>query len=168
MDIEGRTIKLQIAGLGIVFYSPASAAHITEGENYFAAHYKTDEQVQPHIQEGSLVGFATGSPGDYELRFHEGYPTEKFVRESTFKLRLGLRCSDGVVCFRDLYDLFEWSAECPPAQMLTLPDGIYHVTLCSNVPRSGIIGDNQEIHVYLQLLDRFPALAREGVPTLCY
>jgi hypothetical protein len=166
MGIEGRQIRMDIAGLGIVFYSPKNVEHIREGDDYLQANYLTDKQVQSHIQKGSLVGFGTGSPGVFVLTFHSGYPTNAFVGESDFKLRLGLHCVGGIVCFRDLYDLMQWTSECPPEQALELEDGVYHVTLCSNRPESGIIGDTQVIHVYLQELDSFPALAKGGIPHL--
>ena len=98
---------MDIAGLGIVFYSPKNAEHIPEGHDYLQSNYLTEEQVQPHIQSGSLVGFGTGSPGVFFLKFHSGYPANDFVRASEFKLRLGLQCVGGVVCVRDLYDLLD-------------------------------------------------------------
>jgi hypothetical protein len=61
----------------------------------------------------------------------------------------------------------DWAAEFPPEQSIQLGPGIYHVTLMSDLPTSGVLGDDQEIDVYFQALDEFPALAREGIPTLC-
>ena len=61
----------------------------------------------------------------------------------------------------------DWVPQCPPEHVLELDDGIYHVTLCSDVPESGVIGDNQHIDVYLHPLNKFPRLATEGIPTLC-
>lgn len=168
MNLDGKEITMDIAGLGIVFYSPKNVAHIPEGSDYLQTHYLTEEQVQAHIQKGTLVGFGTGSPGNYLLKFASGYPANDVVRASEFKLRLGLHCVGGQVCFRDLYDLLDWTSQCPEEQILELEEGIYHVTLCSNRPPSDVIGDNQLIHVSLQKLDKFPALAIHGVPTLCY
>jgi hypothetical protein len=167
MDIEGRVIVLNIAGVGIVFYSPDAVEHIPEGSDYLASNYTSEEQVQAHVQKGSIVGFATGSPGVFILKFHVGYPDERSLQESHFKLRLGLHCRGDVVCFRDLYDLMDWRAECPPDQIIELEDGFYHVTLCSNRPPSGVLGDQQDIHVYFQKLDTFPRLSKVGIPTLC-
>ena len=127
----------------------------------------TEEGVQSHIQKGTIVGFATGTPGRFDLQFHSGYPDDVVLTEADFKLRLGLHCVGGVVCVRDLYDLMDWSPDCPPEQVFELSDGYYHVTLCSNAPPSGVLGDDQKIDVYLQPLDEFPQLAKEGMPTLC-
>ncbi len=165
-DMERREIVLDIAGLGIILYSPSSAAHIGEGEDYLEAHYWKPEDVQEHIQTGSIVAFATSSSGTYILRFHEGYPKPELRATTDFRLRLGLR-SDGQVIFRDLYDLIGWTSAVTEEQTIQLAPGIYHVTLYSNLPASGVVGDDQVVDVYLQLLDEFPALAREGIPTLC-
>jgi hypothetical protein len=167
MSVEGKEMTLDIAGLGIVFHSPIFAENIPEGANYLASNYTTEEQVQSHIQKGTIAGFGTGSPGTFLLKFHSGYPDEAFLQRCEFKLRLGLHCSGGVVCFRDLYELMDWHADCPPHRMLRLEDGFYHVTLCSNLPPSGILGDDQEVFVYLQKLAEFPKLAKQGIPTLC-
>lgn len=167
LGIEGKQIGLQIAGLGIVFHSPVSASHISEGEDYLRKNYTTAQQVQAHIQKGSIVGFGTGSPGTFFLRFHVGYPDQGLLERCDFKLRLGLECCGGEVCFRDLYELMDWRADCPDTRVIALEDGHYHVTLCSDMPASGILGDNQEIHIYFQRLDVFPRLATEGIPTLC-
>jgi len=158
---------LDVAGLGIIFYSPKVMVDVAEGTDYLEDKYTTEEQVQSHIQRGTLVGFATGSPGLFAFKFHEGYPNDKVLSASRYKLRLGLHCTGGVVYFRDLYDLLDWHHDCPPEQQLQLEDGVYHVTLCSNRPASGILGDNQVIEFYLKKLDQFPALGKQGIPTLC-
>jgi hypothetical protein len=164
--IDEKEIVLNITGLGIVFHSPLFGKHIAEGQDYLSTNYTTAEQVQSHIQKGSIVGFGTGSSGAFILKFRSGYPDEDFLQKCQFKLRLGLHCLGGKVFFRDLYELLDWHADCPPNRILELEDGFYHVTLCSNRPASGIIGDNQEILVYLQKLNEFPRLAKEGVPML--
>jgi hypothetical protein len=167
MNIARKEITLNTSGMGIIFYSPQSARHITEGSDYFTPNYSTEQQVQSHIQKGSIVCFGTGSPGTFSLKFHSGYPEEKNLKACEFKLRLGLHCEGGLVCFRDLFDLLQWRSACPPGQAIALDDGFYHVTLCSDLPESGILGDKQTINVYLQKLDAFPNLAKHGVPTLC-
>lgn len=167
MNIDDKRIVLEIVGLGIIFHSPQYTHQIAEGEDYLASSYTTEAQVQSHIQQGSIVGFGTGSPGTFILKFHSGYPDDHFLLKCDYKLRLGLHCSGGFVCFRDLYELMDWRAECLPGHSIELEDGFYHVTLCSNRPSSGTLGDDQEIHVYLQKLDDFPNLAKQGIPTLC-
>jgi hypothetical protein len=161
------SITLTISGLGIVFYSPSFAAAIQEGEDYFSTKYANEEGVQRHIQTGTIVGFGTGSSGTFILRFQTGYPTNEEVARREFALRLGVRVMDGMLCFRDLYDLQDWSAAVPEDVKLRIKDGIYHVTLLTDMPASGLLGDDQPLDVYFQPLEAFPALAKGGVPTLC-
>jgi len=161
------TVKLEIQGLGIIFYSPFAAARVKEGEDYLSSHYSNAEDVGPHIRSGTIVGFGTGSPGTFVLRFFAGYPEPETVASLEFKLRLGIEIRDGTLCVRDLYDLLQWTGACPPEQTLSLDDGFYHVTLCGAVPASGILGDNQTILVYLNHLPAMPALKVDGIPTLC-
>ena len=168
MSVEGKQIRLDVSGMGIIFHSPESASHIKDGEDYLTSHYTTEQQVQSHIQKGSIVGFGTSSPGTYILHFHDGYPNNDVLQDADYKLRLGLHCIGGVVCVRDLYELLDWLADCPEEQTVPLENGYYHVTLISDQPDSGMIGDNQEIHVFLQQLASFPALSKEGIPTLCF
>lgn len=165
-DAGEREVRLDIQGLGIVMYSPSFANHIQPGENYLRTNYSNGSLVQPHIQAGTIVGFGTGSPGTYTLRLRGGYPDERTLAGSEFKLRLGLQVVDGVVCFRDLYDLMDWTPVCPPAQRIDLANGYYHVTLCSSTPPSGVLGDEQVILVFLQPLTAMPALAGSGIPNL--
>ncbi len=162
MDQE---IRLSIAGLGIIMYSDFAVSHIAEGENYLSSHYMTPEQVLEHVYQGTIVGFGTGSPGDYLLRFRSGYPEESQVRSSEFKLRLGIEVRDSAIVVQALYDLMEWSRSYPQNQVVEIENGFYHITLLGNAPTSGIIGDNQVIHVYLNKLESMPTLAFRGVPT---
>jgi hypothetical protein len=168
MSLEGQEISLGTVSTGIVFYSPAAASDIQGGEDYLTNHYSTPEDVIPHLLKGTLVGFGTAEPGWFILRFHDGYPDEAEIKHCEFKLRLGLRCVGGLVCFRDLFDLHEWKQTCPPEQTLKLPDGYYHVTLCSDRPASGLLGDGQVIDIYLQPLPEFPRLKYTGIPFLLY
>lgn len=165
IKLPSEPMRLDITGLGIIIYSPENARHIHVGEDYFSKNYQEERDVQRHIQAGSIVGFCTG-PGSFILQFREGYPKDEDLERCEFTYRLGLRCVGGEVCIRDLYDLMDWDPECPRDQRLELPSGIYHVTLCSSTPESGVLGDDQTIEVYLQPLSEFPNLAKEGIPHL--
>jgi hypothetical protein len=162
-------VRLEIQGIGIILYSPFAVAHIDEGADYLSRHYSDVNEVSPHIREGTIVGFGTGSPGTFTLQFYAGYPDPKpkALASLGFKLRLGVQIRDRTLCIRDLYDLLEWAAACPAEQTVSVDDGFYHVTLCGALPRSGILGDDQTILVYLNKLDTMPALRVDGVPTFC-
>jgi hypothetical protein len=160
-----KAIELEIVGPGIILYSPFAVRHIGEGEDYLAADYGDSLAVQRHIQAGTIIGFGTSSPGRYHLNIRSGYPAEGLVAVSEFKLRLAVRVQGRVLCFRDLYDLMDWTVVCPEDQQFSIDDGIYHVTLCGDRPPSGRLGDDQTIGVFLQPLNSFPRLATAGIPT---
>ena len=82
------------------------------------------------------------------------------------KLRLGIKVRDGTVCLRDLYDLMEWSATCPARQRVRVRDGFYRLTVLSDPPASGVLGDRQRIAIYFERTARKPAIRWQGVPDL--
>jgi hypothetical protein len=160
-------IHLMISGLGIIMYSPPAVRHIPKGADYLESDYGDPKAVQRHIQAGSLVGFGTSSPGDFHLDLHEAAPPDAVIDASEFKLRLGIKVEENLVCFKDLYALLAWNPKVPSGHTHKLPNGYYRITLCSNRPASGIIGDHQAIRVYFEKWDGMPRLAKTGVPTLC-
>src|SRR4051812_6118742 len=127
-------VALDIRGLGLILYSPPAVAHIAEGMDYLRAHFWKPTDVARHVMECRLTAFGTGSSGTFLLRFAIGPPDELAVRAAEFKLRLGLQVRDGAVCVRDLYDLAEWSAECPWGQQLSVADGWYRLTVFGSSP----------------------------------
>jgi hypothetical protein len=151
-----------------MFYSPALARHIAENSDYLEDHYSTGRQIQSHINDGTIVSFSTSSPGVFRLRFPEGSPNDEEIEKREFKLKLGLQCRGGTVCFRDYYDLMEWHSHCPPEQEIRLPEGNYEVTLCSDVPKSGIIGRDQVIDIYFKRVIELPRTSFKGIPELCF
>ena len=162
-----RQVDLETRGLGVILYSPPAVAHIPEGSDYLREHFWEPDDVARHVMDCQLTAFCTGSPGSYRLRFFDGPPDESAVQDAAFKLRLGLQVVGGAICVRDLYDLMQWRAECPPEQQLATPDGWYRLTVVSSPPSSGIVGDGQVIDVSLEEVRKKPALRWEGVPTLC-
>src|SRR5512135_2592415 len=116
------TVRLDIQGIGIILYSPFAVAHIGEGEDYLSRHYSDVNGVAPHIRDGTIVGFGTGSPGTFTLQFYAGYPESKALTSLEFKLRLGVQIKDRTLCVRDLYDLLQWTAACPAEQTISVDD----------------------------------------------
>jgi hypothetical protein len=162
-----REVALDISGLGFILYSPPAVSHISEGSDYLQEHFWQPEDVARHVMDCQLTTFCTGTPGSFRLRLHDGPRDEQAVDASEFKLRLGLEVHDGVICIRDLYDLMQWSAECPASQQLPMADGWYRLTVYSSPPASGILGDNQVIDIHLEPMREKPKLRYEGVPSLC-
>ena len=159
-------IRLTIDGLGIILYSPSVTKDIPAGTNFLMESYLVGEQVQPFIQSGTLVGFGTGSPGVFPMRFFHGPVDHRILKESEFVLTLGIVISDEMFCVRDLYDLMYWCEECPRDQKINVSNGTYTVVLCSKTPPSGILGDNQEINVFLEKTARMPDLSEDQIPEL--
>ena len=158
-----KDLTLEIIGLGMILYSDFAVANIKEEEDYFSSNYETIEQVIPHIYKGDIVGFCTGTPGTFHIKFREGYPLEKFE----FVTRLGIEVRDERIWIRDLYDLMEWTKECPKEQCLEIENGFYHITVCTNRPASGILGDEQDMYIFLNQLKEMPRLKYKGVPMVC-
>jgi hypothetical protein len=142
-----RELALDIAGPGVILYSPPAVAHIAEGSNYLQEHFSQPEDVAQHVMACELTAFCTGSPGSFRVRFRDGPPDEAEVETADFKLPLGLRVRDRTICLRDLYDLLDWSQECPAMQRLSVADGWYRLTMFSSRPASGILGDDQAINI---------------------
>lgn len=167
MRFQEKDIHLSIDGLGIVFYSPETNKNIPKGCNFFEEEYAEAEDVAKHIKKGDVVGFCTGTSGDFILKFREGYPEESICKEYPVSIRLGIDIQDDKLCVIDLYWLWEWDAEeCPLEQTVSIDSGYYHITLCTRKPDSSVWGDNQIILVYLNKLDTMPEIVCSGVPLL--
>ena len=160
-------ITIDVAGLGLIFYSPFAAVEIREGENYFQRCFSDPAFVERQAVAGRMVGVATGTPGRFHLRPLPGYPTQDQIDSYPYRLRLAVEVRAGGLCVRDLYDLMDWTAACPAAQVIDLASGFYHITLLSRDPPSGVLGDHQEIQVFYKPLPQLPAMRYSGVPTLC-
>ena len=77
MIFQEKDIDLMIDGMGIVFYSPETNKDIPEGYDFFGKEYEKPEDVVKHIKMGDVVGFCTGTGGNFTLKFREGYPNEE-------------------------------------------------------------------------------------------
>jgi hypothetical protein len=160
-------IRLSIAGLGIIFYSPFAVQHIRDGEDYLTASFRDPDDVAKHVKSCEISTFCTGTPGDFKLVIDDGNLDDVAMNQSEFRIRLGLEVRAGQVCFRDLYDLLKWSKESPDTQMVNLENGFYRITVYSSPPASGILGDNQTVYLNFERVDRKPDLSWTGVPQLC-
>ena len=159
------TLQIVVDGLGLMIYSPWALAHVADDEDYFSSYFERDEDVAEHVRACSVATFCTGSPGTYVVRCTTDLPK---VNAPAFdnSIRLGLEVRDETACIRDVYDLMEWSADCPADQQLRLRDGYYRLTVSSRRPESGITGDIQEVLVLFEPWDKRPGLAWDGVPSL--
>lgn len=161
-----KDIKLITAGMGIVIYSNKAVENIQAGEDFFKKEFSTPQKVARHIKKGDIIGFNTGSPGNYNLCIRGGYPNENLLSEYPIAIRLALNVIGNEISFIDLYWLMEWSDYVPEEQKVVVDDGIYHVTVLTRKPISGIWGDNQDIYIYLNKIEKMPELKWDGVPIL--
>jgi hypothetical protein len=164
MSSDIATVRLPLQGLGLILYSPFAAAHIGNGEDYFQTHFLLPQDVAAHVNRGTISAFGTGSPGNYTIRLFAEIDETLFSYEC--KLALCLEIRDRTLCIRDVYDLMEWDAACPTSQKVELDDGYYYLRVCTNVPASGILGDNQVIDIFLWRRSTLPKIAWNGVPNL--
>ena len=171
MKVDGKemivpqTIRLQINGLGMIMYSPKSVTHISPGENYFKSNFGSGDQAMEHLKKGSILGLNTGT-GDFNINVFWHPPPAKIAPDDIV-LAFAIIVDGGAIIFRDLEDLTEWEPMPPPNQTVMANDGIYHLTLWTRTPHSGIIGDNQDIDVFIKPIDKFPSrFGYTGVPSI--
>jgi hypothetical protein len=160
------TVTLEIAGLGVIFYSPRAAGHIGRGEDYLETHFWQPEDVARHVTDCQISGFGTGSPGRFVLRIYDGPIDAAGLEAAAVKARLGIEVHDGVLCFRDLYDLMKWEPDCAESQCVHLPSGFYRITAYTSMPESGVVGDGQTVSLHFEPCAEKPRLAWSGVPDL--
>lgn len=160
-------IRMEIAGLGIICYSPFAAAQLRAGQDYLTTSFTRPEDVAAHVLRGDISAFCTGSPGHFELVVSDEPLDSAALQGAAFKVRLCLEVRDSQVCFRDLYDLLRWSPHCPDGQSISLADGFYLLTVYTSPPASGIVGDGQRIDVHFDPVGERPELRWAGVPQLC-
>jgi len=159
-------IDLDLAGLGVILYSPFAASHIREGQDYLSERFWDPADVAQHVLACGLTTFCTGSPGRFRLRVYDDALDVTAVGRAERKVRLGVEVRDRRLCVRDLYDLMSWVRQCPAGQQLTLPDGFYRITAYTSAPPSGVLGDGQDILLHLEAVPERPSLKWSGVPDL--
>ena len=93
MYFEEKDIELCIDGMGIVFFSPKTTKDIPEGIDFFNQEYSAPADVSAHLKKGDVVGFCTGSGGDFTLKFREGYPDDGIINDYSVCARLGIEIS---------------------------------------------------------------------------
>lgn len=160
------TVRLEIDGMGIVFFSAKTMEYVEPGTDFLANEFDAPQQVAEHIKKGDITAFCTGSGGTFDLHFLTGYPTPDIIEHFPISIRLGLDARGGTVQFCDLFWLMKWTTDFPQEQVISLEDGFYEITVCTRMPESGYWGDNQTIYIYFAKVDKMPELTWTGVPYL--
>ncbi len=163
-----KNINLSIDGMGMVIYSNKAMEYLEEGENFFSYEFSTPQKVSEHIAKGDIVGFNTGTGGNYHLKIREGNPSKKVNEQFPVSIRLSLEVRGNKISIIDLFWLMEWSNDVPEEQQIDVEEGIYTLTILTRKPDSDIWGDDQEIYIYLNKVEKMPILSWKGVPQLFY
>lgn len=164
--METNRFKLEIAGLGIIFYSPHAVKHIQEGAKYLMENYNKPEDVLKHIYDGSIVGFCTGSPGTYIINIFQDSDLDIDLLNPDYAVKLCLQVTENIVYIRDLYVLMRWENADDSDLSIYMEDGFYEVIVCTWLPESGIRGCDQQINMYFNKKHSLPKLWYAGVPFL--
>lgn len=162
----GDTAHLSIDGMGIVLFSAEVMKDVVPGSNFLTAEFTNPNQIGEHIRKGDITAFCTGTGGDFILWLRSGYPDSNAEKEFPVIIRLALEVRGGSLQFCDLFWLSDWNTDFPQEQILSLPDGYYHITVCTKKPESGYWGDDQIICLYFNKLEEMPELTWLGVPYL--
>lgn len=161
-------IDLDIAGIGLIIYSEAELPNISIGSDFLQSQFMTEDQIFHFLQLGKLMGISTGTPGFFLIKcFIVDSADETNSHSSEFIAHGYVFVSDQSVCIRDLYDLMEWQAELNERQKVNLPNGHYHVVVTSRTPETGILGDNQVVHIYFIKKNSVHVLDFTGIPAIC-
>lgn len=166
MAVADKNINFYIDGLGIALYSPGMVTEIADGSNFLMDEFNRPEDIGGHIRKGDITAFCTGTPGQFELRIRNGYPSEEIMGKFPVAIRLGIQVKGGSIHIVDLYWLMEFSTECPVEQIVEMSDGFYDITVLTRKPESGVWGDNQTIYLYFHELPQMPELVWNGAPPL--
>ena len=165
-NIREKDVEIDIAGMGLVIYSSEAMKYVCEGENFFQKEFSTPQKVAEHIAKGDIVGFNTGTSGRFIIKVREGYPNNTINEQFPISIRLAIEVKGNKLSIIDLFWLMEWCDEVPEEQQVCVEEGIYHLTILTRQPNSGIWGDNQEIYIFMNKLDEMPRLSWSGVPQL--
>ncbi len=162
----GDTAHLGIDGMGIVLFSAEVMKSVAPGSNFLTEEFTNPEQVGAHVRKGDITAFCTGTGGDFVLWFRSGYPDSNIAKEFPVMIRLALEVRGGALQFCDLFWLNDWNTDFPREQILSLPDGYYHITVCTRRPESGYWGDDQIICLFFNRLEEMPEITWPGIPIL--
>lgn len=162
----GNVMHLSIDGMGIVLFSAETMKYVAPGTDFLTTEFTQPSQVAEHIKKGDITAFCTGSGGDFDIHFLSGYPTADINKEYPVSIRLALNVQGGSIQLCDLFWLSKWDTNFPQEQIVSMPNGYYHVTVCTRLPESGYWGENQTILMYFNKMEELPELTWTGVPYL--
>ncbi len=157
-------VNYHLTGLGFILFSEGAVANIEDGEDYLGEHFWDGENVVKSVNEGKIVG-VNSQPGDFTFEFREGGSTPEEWGSYDIVMPLSIEIKGGKLFLDDLYALLDWESENEYRLELELEDGLYSILLLSNIPESEILGDNQEVIMYIEKDDEALMLEWHNIPS---
>ncbi len=161
-----KNMKIFLDGMGLVLYSNEAMHYVKEGEDFLTNEFLLPEQAAKHIKKGDIVGFNIGTGGEFEIKIREGYPNYEISKQYPISIRLAINVKGNIISIVDFLWLLEWCNDVPEEQQIQVEEGIYHLTILTTKPYSGIWGDNQVIYIFMNRLKQMPELSWNGIPQL--
>lgn len=159
-------IKLEVDGMGIAFFSPKTMEYVECGSDFLNDEFTNPKQIKEHLKKGDIAAFCTGGGGEYTIHCLEGNPSDDIMNNYPVTAKLVLEVKGGSVQFCDIFWLSDWSLDFPKEQIISLDDGFYNISAFTRMPVSGYWGDNQEIYLYFDKVDKISDFDIQGLPYL--
>lgn len=159
-------MKFDLVKPGIIFYSLNSVEFLKEGQNFLykeGSYYKPETMLK-YNDEGSLVGFLTGSMGTFFLHILVGQMPSTSVTKPEFTFKLYIQVTDNKVYFNEMDVLISWKKDHESIPYIELENGFYEVAVDSWASDSGKLGHNQQINLYFLKVDTLPKLEYKLIP----
>jgi hypothetical protein len=166
-DFADLELPISLLSGSLVFFSPASVQWIEDGYDFFTNCYSKASQVVALINDGLIGAVDFGNQGTFWLSpMPKSGLSDVELSEQQFCFEMGLAVMGGRVCFRDLYDLYQWESDLSGAQSFELADGFYKVTLATTVsPELGPGAEQRVLFIYEQMA-AMPFFEWQGIPRL--
>lgn len=161
-----KNMEICTDGLGLIIYSNKAMEYVREGEDFFKNEFSTPKKVAEHIEKGDIVGFCTGTSGEFNIKIREGYPDMEIEKKFPVSINLAINVVGAQVSIIDLAWLMEWSDYVPEDQQIYIEEGFYDLTILTCKPDNEIWGNNQEIYIYFNKISQMPKPIWNGVPQL--
>jgi len=144
--------SIDINGLGLVALTKEAMRDVTDGTDYLEDVFWDGDNVTALANAGHVVGISTGSSGTYVVNVHLRPPTPEECN-AQFTLTTFIVVEGTQFSLLDLYDLMEWAPELCEDYAVDVPHaGRWKMTWLSSLPLSGVVGDQQQVGLYLEPL----------------
>lgn len=140
--------------MGIAFFSPKTMEYVECGSDFLNDEFINPEQIKEHLKKGDIATFCTGGGGDYIIHCLGGNPSDDIMNNYPITTKLVLEVKGGSFQFGDIFWLSDWDLDFPKEQIMSLDYGFYNISIFTYMPVSGCWGDNREIYIYFNKVDK--------------